>query len=363
VSGHVEASLSAFLDGELAPADRATVEAHLAECPACASHLAELAALDAAARAVPVEAPEDYFEAFPGRVRRTLEGRKARSWSPPHWGWAVAAAAILAVVTPLTLHEVGRSVPAPATAPAVAPSAAAPQRVPAAEPTSAPRDQVVGLENKSQVDEEAPLQASAAPKGRADSGAPGPAHLKQELADRAVPAATPAAPPPPPAPAPKAAFAAAPPPAASSETSASDDETGRAETDAVGETTARERRAARALGEAEGARPGAGVAGEVASAARPARLAEEAPASPRSAEEARRRREAWRRRAEAASDAQQADAAWVRVIELGAAAWRLGNDPDDLKALRQDAEAYLARPNARETERVRSLLSEAVPAE
>jgi len=361
VSGHVEALLSAFLDGELAPADRAAVEAHLAECPACASHLAELAALDAAARAVPVKAPDGYFEAFPGRVRRTLEGRKARSWSPPHWGWAVAAAAILAVVTPLTLHEVGRSVPAPATAPTVAPSAAAPQQVPAAEPTSAPMEQVLGLEKEGRGDDEALsrealLQASVAPKEGTDGGAPSPSHQKQERADRAGPAATPVPQPRQPAPAAKAAFAAAPPPAASSETTASDTEAGRAETDAIGETTARERRATQELGEPEGARPGAGVAGEVAPAAR---LAEEAPATSRDAKEARRQRERWRRRAEAARDPLQADAAWVRVIELGAAAWRLGNDPDDLKALRQDAEAYLARPDARQTARVRKILAEA----
>ena len=43
-SGHEHERLSAYLDGELAPAERARLAAHLEACAECTARLAELAA-------------------------------------------------------------------------------------------------------------------------------------------------------------------------------------------------------------------------------------------------------------------------------------------------------------------------------
>ncbi|HEV7503267.1 MAG TPA: zf-HC2 domain-containing protein, partial [Vicinamibacteria bacterium] len=111
MSSHPAERLSAFLDGELSTADRAQVESHLRECPACAHELEELAAVDAFAREVPVPAPDGYFEELPARVRARVR-RPARIPRPALWAVAAAAAVMAVVVTPVVLqHE--RSVVAP----------------------------------------------------------------------------------------------------------------------------------------------------------------------------------------------------------------------------------------------------------
>lgn len=56
--------LAAYLDGELASADRARLEAHLAGCPHCSEYLAQIrATIDALGRVepedLPVEAVDD----------------------------------------------------------------------------------------------------------------------------------------------------------------------------------------------------------------------------------------------------------------------------------------------------------------
>ena len=90
MSGHPGERLSAFLDGELPAADRAQVEVHLRECAACARELEELAAVDAFARELPVEAPAGYFEVLPSRVRARVR-RPARI--PRLAVWAAAGGA------------------------------------------------------------------------------------------------------------------------------------------------------------------------------------------------------------------------------------------------------------------------------
>jgi hypothetical protein len=77
-----------------------------------------------------------------------------------------------------------------------------------------------------------------------------------------------------------------------------------------------------------------------------------------SADEARALREAWRAYLRTHPTGPQVDAARVRVIESGAAAWRLGHDPADLTTVRADAAAYLARPGAAQQARVRHLLAD-----
>jgi len=53
------------------------------------------------------------------------------------------------------------------------------------------------------------------------------------------------------------------------------------------------------------------------------------------------------------------DEARVRVIEAGLEAWREGGEPEDLARAREDAEAYLARDDARLKQRVRGALEAA----
>jgi hypothetical protein len=70
-------------------------------------------------------------------------------------------------------------------------------------------------------------------------------------------------------------------------------------------------------------------------------------------------REAWRAFVEAHPGSRHADEARVRIIEAGLEAWRAGGDPDDLTRARADAEAYLARDDARQAERIRRALETA----
>src|SRR5262245_15365773 len=124
---HVGERLSAYLDRELPAAEAATVEAHLRGCATCREHLETMAAVDAAARALPVSAPEGYFEGLPSRISARLaagaavgtaagsavatpaaEARVAARPLPfeprrkrlriPAWTWAVAAVLALAVI-------------------------------------------------------------------------------------------------------------------------------------------------------------------------------------------------------------------------------------------------------------------------
>jgi anti-sigma factor RsiW len=105
VSAHEQERLSAWLDGELNPAERAEVDAHLLECEACATFLARLRAVDEGARALPTSVPEGYFDRLPARVRARIEARRRAAGRLPVWAWAAAAALLLAVVAPLTLRE------------------------------------------------------------------------------------------------------------------------------------------------------------------------------------------------------------------------------------------------------------------
>ena len=54
---HPDALLSAYLDGALAPDERARVRAHLDGCPVCAKHLAELAGVARLVSALPPLTP------------------------------------------------------------------------------------------------------------------------------------------------------------------------------------------------------------------------------------------------------------------------------------------------------------------
>ena len=114
MSAHERERLAAWIDGELPPGERASVEAHVAECEECAALLADLEAVDGFARELPLEVPAGYFEGFPARVRSRIEAHGPRrgatraGWRTPAWTWAAAAALLLGVVTPLTIARLGR---------------------------------------------------------------------------------------------------------------------------------------------------------------------------------------------------------------------------------------------------------------
>ena len=79
-------------------------------------------------------------------------------------------------------------------------------------------------------------------------------------------------------------------------------------------------------------------------------------ARPKTAAEWRSLREELRRFAAKAPEGPYADAARVRTIEAGYAAWRAGGDSSDEAVFRRDAAAYLEREDARDKPRVRELL-------
>src|SRR5258708_32247212 len=91
-------------DGEVSPPDGAVGADPVAGCEECSRRLQALGIVDAAARELPAEAPAGYFSAFPGRVRRRLEGdTRERSWRGPARARASAAAPPPALVPALTL--------------------------------------------------------------------------------------------------------------------------------------------------------------------------------------------------------------------------------------------------------------------
>ncbi|MCM2258163.1 MAG: hypothetical protein NDJ94_21220 [Vicinamibacteria bacterium] len=132
MSGCDPLRVHALHDGTLGAESREEAVRHVAQCAECTQALVELRALDALAAEAPA-VPEGYFEQLPARIT-VRAGRPRASWSrPTTWAGALAAALLLAVVTPRLLDQ--SSVPdrerrEPSLA---APTANAP-RPPAAEP-------------------------------------------------------------------------------------------------------------------------------------------------------------------------------------------------------------------------------------
>jgi hypothetical protein len=379
VSSHPAERLSAFLDGELSAADRAQVEGHLRECPACAHELEELAAVDAFAREVPVQAPDGYFEALPARVRARVR-RPARIPRPALWAVAAAAAVMAVVVTPVVLQR-ERSVVAPA-AQAVpegpAPTSPAASIAPAPRSFAQPADTGSGARPLRPARSE--VQGRLQEREEADKPAENVLSKRQtNTADQALrrdaPAAAPAAPPlatvapaaaPPPAPAPAtraaAGFeerAAAPEPKAMADKveaqTAVDAERARDEASADARKE-RARPADRKLAAGSGAFSHPDDRALMTNKRYEALLAR--PAT--SAAEARALRDAWDLFVHDFPADARADEARVRSIEAGVLAWTLGREAADLAAVRARGRAYLEAENAPQAARVRAAL-EALP--
>ena len=90
---HMDAQLNEYVDGTLAARDRASVEAHLAECAGCRAAVAELRSLAAAAATLPksIEPGRDLWAAIETRMRQRAPRNVQRVW----WFGALAAAAVL----------------------------------------------------------------------------------------------------------------------------------------------------------------------------------------------------------------------------------------------------------------------------
>jgi len=108
--------LSAMLDGELAPADMAALTVHLAACPDCAKHLAELAALRAALHdEIPEEeVSPDFYAKISGLLDQPISKPEPDVEAPNvialklrpvrrNAGWIAAVSAIAAMLMVLLL--------------------------------------------------------------------------------------------------------------------------------------------------------------------------------------------------------------------------------------------------------------------
>jgi len=349
---HVEGRLSAYLDGELPEPERAAVEEHLGSCVDCARRLEQLAALDAAARALPVAAPAGYFEAFPKRVRARLQARPGGMvWRLPVWSWAAVAALLLVVVTPPLLWRASR-----------APVREMQEPPASGQPVPAPLAEVVA-------------PAATLPDSKRDApktlgyvgGQPSktPAGKLRKLESPARQADAPSAsrlPPPPAAVPPPVTVSATPtPPAAFASEPRESLTAAQAEgTDELGSDRERSQEAKKAVAAGRRA-PGPAAGGAApARAERPSAEARYAGLLarrlPRSVAEARGMRDAWRGFVSDHAADPRADEARVRAIEAGVALQRLSGDARDLESVRQEAAAYLTRGDARQLERVRALL-------
>jgi hypothetical protein len=351
VSAHESERLSALLDDALSPAERTEVEAHLAVCPQCRAQLAAFEAVDDAAGGLPLEVPPGYFDDFASRVRQRIEASAAavpaqRSRRLPTWAFAAAAALLLAVITPLTLHERssrGGVASAPSAAPpAVAPPAAAqPRQAPppavaakAGEPRSTPASPAAPLAAKQQAPARVRPQApNAVAPAEVRAPASGAAPLAETVTVDAAAANTPAEP------------AAAPPAAPPADAFEAAVQRG-------GSAGAVQMRSATAQ------RDAAARERRVASAPRLdddfdalARL------RPSSVAGWRAQRERWRAFAAAHPDSPRADEARVRAILAGLELVRLGGGAQDEAIFRADASAYLARDDAAQKARVEALLA------
>lgn len=357
---HVRSRLSAYLDGELPPDERSAVDQHLRVCASCAHRLEGLAALDAAARALPVDAPPGYFEDLPARVRARLDALPRRAWRPPVWSWAVAAALLLAIVTPATLWHRESSTPSAAISGPAAratPEATLPPRQAPEQENAGNAPKVLGKAEGSALR----VMRSPFRERAADAPAPAypaearrPAPSTDELdnirerqrppaperpqADEARGAglARPAEPRPEPQ-APPAKDVAERKDAAKQEQATSPAET-------------RGNAAATVLAPA--------LAGGRAAVVQPCSTGLLARPAPRSLAEARVRRQAWSDCLRDLPEAPGADEARVRLVAAGVEVYRFSDDENDLRQVLADAAAYLARGDAVQPERVRALLEE-----
>jgi putative zinc finger protein len=354
MTAHVRERMSAYIDRELPPSDRAGVESHLRECTECAREVDELRAVDELARGSDVAAPAGYFDVLPGRLRARLSPRAPAR--VPAWALALAAGLAVAVIAPLALREARPPAPpayAPAADPVAAPGAETPRALapaPASRPAPSPEPRTAQrLAKRERAD--GPAAGKTVMNTPADAGALGSVAAVPPPEEKAVPqrrvdtlAGRRAAAPP----------AMAPPaPAAVAEQVELRDEAAEEDPPLVSDSAGPEREAAGRPAAPPAARPGL-------ARSRPGAEDEFKALSGRAAQsavDARALRDAWEAFVRREPDGPHADDARVRALEAGAAAWRLGGLRDDRERVMRDGRAYLRRPDAADKERVRALLA------
>lgn len=167
----VRTSLGGYVLGALDPAERAAVEAHVADCPACRDELAGLAGLpamlgrvDEAQLAELAGPPPELLDGLLARAAERRRGRLGR-WPGARWTPLAAAACLLLVIGALFGGFVfpsgsDRNTAAPPTRP---PSAGTGERITAANPKSNVKGYV--LLKKKQWGTEVELHLAGVPKG------------------------------------------------------------------------------------------------------------------------------------------------------------------------------------------------------
>ncbi|HEY57383.1 MAG TPA: hypothetical protein G4O04_02380 [Anaerolineae bacterium] len=175
-------ALSAYLDGQLLPRERARLEARLADDPALRQALAELRALRAALRHLPPPRVPRNFTLRPEMVAPT-------PWWAGWWRWATALTALLLALVVLADWGLGRTLKM-----AAAPPEMAPAPTPSVEALApAPREeQALGM-----AAAEGQATASEAPQGaktRPNTPTPMPTPTPEPVGGRSPARAAPVSP-------------------------------------------------------------------------------------------------------------------------------------------------------------------------
>lgn len=163
---HVDADLSAYLDGELPPAERARVTAHLGGCARCRAHLAEL------------RSTASLIGALPGvRPSRSLvpQARGRYDWLRPLRSLStVASGAFLFMFLVTAVARSGSGLGGGAAAPAALPAAsAAAEASAAAGPTALPAP-ALGAASTPAADAQKVVGPTATPAAQERAGTTAP---------------------------------------------------------------------------------------------------------------------------------------------------------------------------------------------